>query len=154
MARVVVLDSGVLGLVTKPNKKSAEDRAAAGWAIGLLAAGNRIAVPAVADYEVRRELVRVGSARGLEALDAWNAGEPGRFLDLTNADLRLACELWARARNAGTPTADPRELDADVLICAQALNLGLAPADYVVATTNVGHLSRFVPAEPWGDIGP
>lgn len=154
MSRVVVFDSGVLGLVTKPNKKTVEDRAAAQWAMDLLAAGNQIVVPAIADYEVRRELVRISSTRGLAALDAWNAGEPGRFLDLSNADLRLACQLWAQARNAGTPTADPKELDGDVIISAQARGLGLTPPAYIVATTNVGHLSLFVPADLWTNIVP
>ncbi len=153
-SRVIVLDSGILGLITKPVKKSAEDRAAAQWTIDLLAAGNQIVVPALADYEVRRELVRVGSTRGLAALDAWNAGAPGRFLDLTNADLRLACQLWAQARNAGTPTSDPKELDGDVIISAQARGLGLLPPAYIVATTNVGHLSLFVPADIWTNIAP
>lgn len=154
MSRVIVFDSGVLGLVTKPTKRTAEDRAAAQWAIDVLAAGNRIVVPAIADYEVRRELVRIGSIRGIAALDAWNAGEPDRFLDVTNADLQLACECWAQARNAGTPTADPKELDADVIISAQARNLGLSVSAYIVATTNVGHLSLFVPADLWTQIAP
>jgi hypothetical protein len=154
MSRVIILDSGVLGLIAKPNKRSPLDRAAATWAADQLAAGHRICVPAIADYEVRRELVRAGFAQSLVALDAWNAAVAGRFLDLSNADLRLACQLWAQARNAGTPTADPKELDGDVLIAAQDLNLGLDRTDFVVATTNVGHLSLFVPADLWINIAP
>jgi len=154
MSRIIILDSGVLSLVTKPNKKALEDRAAARWAVDLLAAGHRIVVPAIADYEVRRELVRSGSTRSILALDTWNDAEPGRFLDLTSGDLRLACQLWARARNAGTPTADPKALDGDVLIAAQALNLDLSRSDFIVATTNVAHLSLFVPADRWTNITP
>jgi predicted nucleic acid-binding protein len=154
MSRVIVFDSGVLGMVTNPNKKTPEARAAAGWAVSLMAAGHRVVVPAIADYEVRRELVRSGSTRGELALDAWNHAEPGRFLDLTNRDLRRACRLWAQARNAGTPTAEPKELDGDVLISAQALHLGLPRSDFMVATTNVGHLSLFVPADLWTNISP
>ena len=153
MTRTVILDSGVLGLITKPNKKTKEDRSITQWTIDLLQSGNRLLVPAIADYEIRRELVRIGSTRGISALDAWNAELPDRFLTLTNADLRLACVLWAQARNAGTPTADPKALDADVLIAAQALDLRLRPLSYIVATTNVGHLSLFVPAELWENIG-
>jgi hypothetical protein len=43
-------------------------------------------------------------------------------------------------------------LDADVVLAAQALTLGAAPV--VIATSNVGHLSRFVPAELWQNITP
>jgi len=53
-----------------------------------------------------------------------------------------AAELWALARNRGTPTADPKELDGDVILAAQAEQVRA-----VVATDNVGHLSRFVQAK-------
>jgi hypothetical protein len=39
-----------------------------------------------------------------------------------------------------------------MVLAAQALTLG--EPDVVVATTNIGHLSRFVPAELWQDITP
>lgn len=60
----------------------------------------------------------------------------------------------ASARNAGTSTADPKELDGDVLIAAQALDTGLPTADFIIATVNVGHLALFVPAALWTDIIP
>jgi len=41
-----------------------------------------------------------------------------------------------------------------VLIAAQALDLGMAPADVVIATVNVGHLSLFAPADIWTNIRP
>ena len=93
-------------------------------------------------------------ARGIAQLDEFNAAVPGRYLRLTDEAVRLASQLWARARNAGTPTADPKELDCDVLIAAQALTMGVRVSDLVVATTNVGHLSQFVPAELWPNITP
>ena len=37
-----------------------------------------------------------------------------------------------------------------VILAAQAKTLGVP--DVVIATTNVGHLSRFAPAELWQDI--
>jgi hypothetical protein len=52
------------------------------------------------------------------------------------------------------PTADPKELDCDVLIAAQALTIGVPSSELVVATTNVGHLSRFVTADLWVNIIP
>jgi predicted nucleic acid-binding protein len=109
-------------------------------------------VPEIVDYEIRRELHRANLTPAISALDAFNAAEPGRLLTLNSADLRLAAELWARARNQGIPTADRFALDIDVILSAQALSLGLPPSDLVVATGNVRHLSRFVPAEEWQNI--
>jgi len=45
------------------------------------------------------------------------------------------------------PTADPKELDADVILAAQALESG-----GIVATENVGHLGRYVTAKSWREI--
>ena len=73
---------------------------------------------------------------------------------VTNSALLLGADLWARARNAGTATADPKELDADVLIAAQAIDFGLPMEEFVIATVNVGHLSRFAPADLWTNIAP
>ncbi len=53
-----------------------------------------------------------------------------------------AAELWALARNRGTPTADPKALDADVILAAQTLQINGS-----VATENVEHLSLFVDAK-------
>jgi predicted nucleic acid-binding protein len=75
-------------------------------------------------------------------------------LSITDAALRRGADLWARARNSGRPTADPKALDADVLIAAQALDLGLPASGFIIATVNVGHLSRFAPADLWTNIKP
>jgi len=153
MSRVIVLDTGPLGLLTNP-KKTPEPRAITRWALDIIAAGHRLIVPAIADYEVRRELERVGQRKGIAQLDAFNAARADRYLALTDSALRLAAKLWAQARNAGTPTADLKELDCDVLIAAQALTIGIPSTDLVIATTNVGHLSRFVTADLWTSIRP
>lgn len=60
--------------------------------------------------------------------------------------------LWALARQQGKPTAGDKTISADVILAAQSLTLGASPV--VVATTNIGHLSRFVPAELWQNISP
>jgi hypothetical protein len=60
--------------------------------------------------------------------------------------------LWALARTEGYATADDSALDCDVILAAQAQ---LAAEDgfvVTVATTNVGHLGRFVDARPWEAI--
>jgi len=66
------------------------------------AAGHRFIVPAIADYEVRRELVRTGKRNGIARLNAFNAAEPDRFLFVTDSALLLGADLWARpqCRNA------------------------------------------------------
>jgi predicted nucleic acid-binding protein len=153
MSRVIMLDTGPLGLLTNP-KKTAESRAITRWALDIMAAGHRLMVPAIADYEVRRELERVGQRKGLAQLDAFNTARSDRYLALSDSALRLAAKLWAQARNAGMPTADPKELDCDVLIAAQALTMGVPTSDLVIATTNVGHLSRFATADLWANITP
>jgi predicted nucleic acid-binding protein len=150
---IILLDAGPLGLVTNPVRSPQVD-AILLWVDQVVAAGRRIVVPAVADYEVRRELERTEKTRGLARLDAFNAAEPDRYLPLTDAALRLAATLWARARRHGTPTADPKELDCDVILAAQALTLGVPPSDIVIATTNVGHLAQFVAANTWSGIVP
>jgi len=153
MKQLVVLDATPLGLVTG-SARQPEVQAINLWVDALLAGGHRLVVPAVADYEVRRELERLGRDRSLARLEAFYAVDPDRYLPLTDPALRLAAKLWAQARNRGTPTADPKSLDCDVLIAAQALTLPAAGAQLVVATSNVGHLAQFVPAALWTEILP
>jgi len=78
-------------------------------------------VPEIADYEVRRELIRAGQTRGVQRLDLLCEGF--NYLPLTTEIMRIAAELWATARNAGTPTASDAALDADVILAAQAMVL-------------------------------
>ena len=64
--------------------------------------------------------------------------------------MRQAASFWAEARRQGRPTANDMALDGDVILAAQAATLGTA--DVVIATTNVAHLSRFLPSELWQNI--
>jgi predicted nucleic acid-binding protein len=116
----------------------------------LVLAGVNIFVPEIADYEVRRELLRANKASGLARLDSL-AGLVN-YLPLTTIALRQAALFWAQARQQGYPTADDKALDGDAILSAQAVTLGMA--DTVIATTNVGHLSRFAPADVWQNIHP
>lgn len=109
----------------------------------------RVAVPEIADYELRRELLRAG--RGVERLDELE----GRlvYLPLTTTVMRRAAELWAESRNQGKPTAPDLALDGDMVLAAQALVLSEElDAGVIVATTNPVHLSRFAAARDWREI--
>jgi hypothetical protein len=66
--------------------------------------------------------------------------------------MRRAAELWALARQTGQPTAGDNTIDGDMILVALAESLR-GPST-IIATTNVGHLSRFFPAELWTNIVP
>lgn len=102
-------------------------------------------MPEIADYEVRCQLLRANKVSGLTRFDAL-----ARLLDylpLTTAAMRQAAVFWAQARQQGQPTANDKALDGDVIPAVQAPTLGAT--DVVIATTNVGHVSRFAPAAFW-----
>src|SRR5262245_13964702 len=58
------------------------------WLVNLSAAGRRVLVPEIADYEVRRELIRPGSQNALINLD--QLAPQLEYLPLTTAATRLA----------------------------------------------------------------
>jgi predicted nucleic acid-binding protein len=149
VSALVVLDSGPLGLLSNPNN-SPQPTACRQWAALLQAAGRRVIVPEITDYEVRRELLRVGKALSIALLDL--LAQQLEYLPLTTAAMRRAAELWAQARQQGQPTAGDNTIDGDMILAAQALTIG--DPHVIVATTNVGHLSRFVPADLWHNISP
>lgn len=151
MARVVLLDTGPLGLVTHPNAATKNARAA-GWLRDLLTAGVAVRVPEICDYELRRELLRAGKARSIGVLDRYKA-TLGYVPLSTDAMLRAAA-FWAATRREGKPTAPDLALDGDAILAGQAAVLAGGEDEVVIATTNVGHLSRFVAAEEWQDILP
>jgi predicted nucleic acid-binding protein len=146
VSRLVLLDAGPLGLVTNP-KGSEDSRRCKAWLAGLAAAGVRVMVPEGADYEVRRGLFLEGKRGGLDRLDklARQAG----YLPVTIAVWRRAAELWAEARKGGYATAGDEALDRDVILAAQAQLAAEDGFEVTVATTNVGHLGRFVDARTW-----
>lgn len=149
--RLVLLDSGPLGLLTNARGKPDPDRCRQ-WVIDLAAAGTRIYVPEIADYEVRRKLTHIGATAGLRRLDQVNAKL--KYAALTTAVMRKASEVWAQARQRGRPTAAPQSLDGDCILIAQALLAGNPGDVVIVATANVGHLGRFVDARLWDQIAP
>jgi hypothetical protein len=151
---IIVLDTTPLGLVTQKPGKSNDADACATWVATLIRAGHRIMVPEIVDYEVRRELKRAGQNISIARLDAFNSADLQRYIALTTTAMRLAADLWAEARNTGLATAHKHALDGDVILAAQALSMGADPSDFVVATQNVKHLSRFVRCDFWSNVKP
>lgn len=147
VSRAIVLDTGPLGLVTNPNRATA-NRECSSWLEGLADRGETIVIPEIVDYELRRELIRAGKTSGLRVLDELEA--LASYLPITTRAMRRAAELWAIARQTGQPTAGDRTIDADMILIAQVETSRYI--DAVVATTNVGHLSRFIEAKLWDEI--
>jgi predicted nucleic acid-binding protein len=141
----LVLDATPLSLLCHPNMRSPVVIEINRWLRAQLAAGTVVYIPEIADYEVRRELLRAGKQRGLRRLDALQSTLT--YLPLDTTAMRRAAELWAAARNQGIPTALPGALDGDVILAAQAEAVGA-----VVVTENVSHLARFVAARHWREI--
>jgi predicted nucleic acid-binding protein len=141
---IILLDAGPLGMISNPNAL-AINKECYQWMESLIVGGIRVFVLEITDYEVRRELLRANKVKGLARLDLIKNSVG--YLPITTSVMLKAAELWAVARQHGTPTADAKALDCDVILASQALEVG-----GIVATENVGHLSRFVDARNWRDI--
>lgn len=112
--------------------------------------GIEIAIPEIADCEVRRELLRAGKQRGIGRLDALKGML--RYAPITTPVMLKAAELWAAARKTGRQSAADASLDADMILAAQAGALVRAGDETVIATTNVRHLTLFASARIWSEI--
>lgn len=143
MLRPIILDATPLGKIANPKRGIEIDF----WYQEMLLAGQEIIIAEITDFEVRRELVMRGLLRSISVLD--QLANLHSYLPLETKAMRLAAQLWADSRKLGIPTADPKELDCDVILAAQALIVNA-----IVATENVGHLSRYVEAKHWKDITP
>jgi toxin FitB len=143
----VLLDSGPLGLLCHARHGNPEVAAIRRWVRELRRTGRIVCIPEIADYEVRRELLLLGSEAGIENLN--ELGRRFRYLRLTTPILRRAAALWAGARRQAMPAAEDAALDADMILAALAEREG-----GVVATENVRHLEPFVPAKRWREIEP
>lgn len=147
MSSIILLDTGLLGLLTTP-RVSPHALDCRRWFQSLAGQGVRFIVPEIADYELRRELLRANKLSGLTNLESLIAQT--KYLPISTTAMRQAAQFWAQARQQGQPTAGDRNIDADAILAAQAATLG--EPDFIVATTNVRHLTRFVPADLWLNI--
>jgi predicted nucleic acid-binding protein len=147
MNRIILLDTGPLGAVTNPNANP-QNQACVRWLLSHSRAGHEIVIPEIADYELRRELLRANKEKGLERLDEFIASFA--YLPITTVSMRNAAACWAKARQMGQPTATDDALDGDMILVGQWLSLQNQHA--TIATMNVKHLTLFANAQLWQDI--
>jgi predicted nucleic acid-binding protein len=147
MSRIILIDTGPLGYATNP-RASTINALCSQWLDALLANGETVVIPEIADYEARRGWLRAGQLQAVARLDGLKATLG--YAPITTEAMLLAAQLWADARRRGYATAGDQALDADVILAAQAITLG---ENTVIATTNVGHLIRYTPAQLWDQIG-
>jgi predicted nucleic acid-binding protein len=152
MARIIVLDSGPLGDACRRRGQPDVEELTQWW-IAAQANGAMIAIPEIADYEVRRGLLLASAEEGIRRLGRLTE-ELGYYIPLSTAAMRKAAEFWAEARRHGRPTANEQALDADVIVAAQAILFAGLGDELTVATYNPDHLSRYVEAQHWRDINP
>jgi predicted nucleic acid-binding protein len=152
---IILLDSGVLGLLCNPNPHP-EAIAVLRWFERMLCRGAYIISSTICDYEVRRGLrlssLQGGSTAGLNKLTLLT--EAIEFIPVTLEIAELSAELWAASKQQGKSTASSTSLDADLIICAsyQVWKSRYPGREIVIATTNVKHLSRFANALEWSEI--
>ncbi len=154
MARLILLDSGPLGMIVRAPSKPHVVRCLA-WLKTILAAGAVVVIPEIAHYEVRRELLRIRAVGSLRRLDyALDPSSGFDHLALTTDAIIKAAEFWAFLRQSGIPTASPDALDADALLAGQAALAGQPGDNVTIATTNLAHLLRFpgIDAQTWDQI--
>src|ERR1035438_3829459 len=103
--KAIYLDTGVLGIVTHPNA-GRESKECAKWLLSILEAGNRVCVPEICDYELRREYNLRNSGKALKNLDDLN--RQVEYVPIDTKMIQRAAQLWAEARRQGKSTADPK----------------------------------------------
>jgi hypothetical protein len=96
MSRIILLDAGPLGLLAQPRSTPTSEQCRQ-WARALQAAGARVYIAEIADYEVRRELLRARKTRGIERLnqlksECW-------YVEITTATMLQAAVYWAQLRH-------------------------------------------------------
>jgi hypothetical protein len=101
MSTIILLDTGLLGLITYP-KASLEGDQCRQWLASLSQRESKARVPEIADYELRRELLRMDKFKDIQYLD--NLKVTLGYIPLTTPAMLLAAQLWAQARKQGKPT--------------------------------------------------
>jgi hypothetical protein len=161
LRRLILLDSGVIGLLTS-HKPSLESGACIHWFGRALRSGVTAIIPLICYYEIRREWERLilrdrqsdpvrceGWIDSLGRLERLSRRFGPRSIDTKL--MITASRLWGEARLRGLPTASNDALDADVILAATARQAARGGRDVWVISTNLIHLSRFVPTCRWDE---
>lgn len=156
---IVILDSGVLGLLVTPidetlsidEKRLTEIYQCTEWFYRLLSKGAYVTVSDICDYEIRREFIRIKS-RSIYELDELR--KIIEFQKVTFALLKKAAEIWADARAVNQPNKVKENIDIDCTVAAQWF---LLQEEYpgrrvVVATKNIKDFQRIIECSIWQDI--
>ncbi len=154
MARLILLDSGPLGLIVRAPSKPQVVRCLA-WLNTISASGATVVIPEIAHYEVRRELFRIRAIGSLRRLEYYLDPSGGLIhLTLSTDAMLKAAEFWALIRQSGVPTSSPEALAGDAILAGQAALAEQPGHTVTVATTNLAHLSRFpgIDAQDWDRI--
>jgi hypothetical protein len=154
MARLILLDSGPLGLIVRAPSKPQVVQCVT-WLTAISATGAIVIIPEIAHYEVRRELFRIRAVGSIRRLERYLDPSSGlKHLTLTTDAIVKVAEYWAFLRQSGIPTASSDALDADAILAGQAALSGSPGDTLTIATTNLAHLSRFpgIDAQIWDQI--
>lgn len=136
MSRAILLDTHPLSKVTHPKVNPKVQQ----WLRSLGRTETVIRVPEIADYELRRELLRQRKQKSINRL---NELSQICLIPLTPETMQKAAQLWAWVRNQGNPTASNDSLDGDVILGAQAILQLKSFDEVIVVTTNLKHISLF-----------
>ena len=102
LEQLIVFDTGILGMLVHPSE-AGEPRECRSWLKQLVLRGASVHIPEIADYELRRELLRMKSDETVKRLDALKARLT--YVPITTAAMLKAAEYWATTRGAGRRTA-------------------------------------------------
>src|SRR5437899_7476422 len=108
-------------MITNP-KSSPETASCKLWFARLSTRDVEIVIPEIADYEVRRELIRSQRTKGLSRLDWLKA--TFSYAPITTEIMLRAARFGAVSRSMGRPATDDSALDADMILASQAVALG------------------------------
>ena len=105
----------------------------------------------IADYEVRRELIRSSKTASITRLNGLRARI--KHIPIDSLQLAEAAQLWADVRLLGHPAAADPALDGDMILIAQSRALARQlNGNVTIATTNVAHLELFADVKEWQNI--
>jgi len=144
VARIFIFDSDPAGLAChEPGNPDGKDLRS--WMDKEWADGAILVIPAIIDYEVRRELIRKKLWDAVKRLDTLYDSKFVNYAPISQAAMNRAAGIWADARRRGNPTDHHHGLDGDVILSAQAMEYCSDTADdWQIITENIDDIARYV----------